>query len=109
MISMIRDEKDIWEDTVPIGTFDILLSEGGIGGYPWANGHIIFVCPNGRRCGGLIGKEQHAKDEDHQCYTWAFNGNLDKPTLTPSFNCIKKEDGSGGCGWHGFIQDGIMK
>jgi hypothetical protein len=102
VVDMIRNENHVWEDTVPIGTYDIIWAHG-IGGYPWANGHILFVCPNGMRCGGLIGKEPHDKDETHQCYTWGFNGNLDKPTLTPSFNCV------GGCGWHGFITDGVMK
>jgi hypothetical protein len=35
---------------------------------------------------------------------WDWNGNDDAPTLAPSINC----NGAGGCGWHGFIQDGVM-
>jgi Family of unknown function (DUF6527) len=31
---------------------------------------------------------------------WAWDGDTDAPTLTPSINCV------GGCGWHGFITDG---
>jgi hypothetical protein len=36
---------------------------------------------------------------------------MEKPTLTPSINCIAEKDGkpTGGCGWHGFITCGIMK
>lgn len=104
MTEMVRDSRDVWPSDVPIGTFDIEGGPGhGVGGYPWAFGHIIFVCPNGRRCGGLIGPVPHEKDADHQCYTWGWDGNLEKPTLTPSFNCV------GGCGWHGHITAGVMR
>lgn len=32
--------------------------------------------------------------------TWQWNGDREKPTLTPSINCH-------GC-WHGFITDGVI-
>jgi hypothetical protein len=32
--------------------------------------------------------------------SWAWDGNFDKPTLTPSINCA-------GC-WHGFIEGGVF-
>ncbi len=34
--------------------------------------------------------------------TWNWDGNTEKPTLTPSINC-------GDCKWHGFITNGEIK
>lgn len=31
---------------------------------------------------------------------WAWDGNVEAPTLTPSVNCL------GGCGWHGHVTNG---
>ncbi len=31
---------------------------------------------------------------------WDFNGNLERPTFTPSINCEND------CGWHGYIRAG---
>lgn len=31
---------------------------------------------------------------------WTNHGSAEKPTLTPSYNCV------GGCGWHGYVVDG---
>ena len=36
--------------------------------------------------------------------SWSFDGNMNSPTLHPSIHC----SGAGGCGWHGFIRDGVM-
>jgi Family of unknown function (DUF6527) len=32
---------------------------------------------------------------------WSFDGNKEKPTLTPSVHSV------GCCGWHGYLQNGI--
>lgn len=59
--------------------------------------YIIYLCPNGQHCGVPIlpGRLPNGAG-------WAWNGNLNKPTLTPSINCV------GGCRWHGFITAGVM-
>lgn len=65
-----------------------------------------FNCPKhrGRMCGSLIivGRTSVQHDPQNQGvgkaqWTWE-NGDRDKPTFTPSVNCM-------GC-WHGYIRDG---
>jgi len=98
---MHRDPRDVWPDDVPIGTFD--LDEAIIAGYPGATGHLLFVCPGNKRCGVLVGPQPVAR-----LYVWGWDGNLEHPTLTPSINCLAEKEGriTGGCGWHGHIQNG---
>lgn len=59
---------------------------------------IYFACPNrpGSECSVLL------KPWPINAPTWTWDGNEEAPTLTPSINC----NGVGGCGWHGFIQQG---
>lgn len=33
---------------------------------------------------------------------WSWDGNEERPTLSPSVNCV------GGCGWHGWVRDGHL-
>ena len=104
---MQRDPRDVWPDDVPIGTFHI--EEGAIATYPGATAHLMFICPNGRRCGILLGPEPVPKSDPDRLYVWGWDGNYDRPTLHPSINCrAVKDDGSpaGGCGWHGYITAG---
>lgn len=68
----------------------------------WNKGSIHFICPNRRYCGVMIRNGEFA---DTGVKRWGFNGNCDKPSLTPSINC----SGAAGCGWHGFITNGEMK
>ena len=110
MIKMIRDERIEWPKDVPIGTFDI--SEHGVKDYPGSTAHILFVCPNGKRCSVLLGPQFVKRPAKGKCNIWAWNGNRDRPSVTPSINCVTTdEDGkpTGGCGWHGFITDGCIK
>ena len=104
---MTRNENDEWPDDVPIGTFD--LSGNGVEGYPGATGHIMFVCPNGKRCSLLLGPQFVKRPEKGKSNIWAWDGNRENPTITPSINCVTTdEEGkpTGGCGWHGFITNG---
>lgn len=41
---------------------------------------------------------------------WTWDGNTTAPTLSPSINCIAEKDGkpTGGCGWHGWMQQGRL-
>ena len=105
---MVRDPRDEWPENEPVGSFDIELH--GLQGYPDATGHILFVCPNAKRCSVLIGPKSVGRDAEGRLCIWAWDGNLERPTLTPSINCIAEKDGkpTGGCGWHGFITLGVM-
>ena len=109
-MKMTRDERDEWPDNVPVGSFDIELSEHGIVGYAGATAHLLFVCPNNKRCGVLLGPAHVARQQPDGLVIWGWNNNRDCPTLTPSINCIAEKDGqpTGGCGWHGFITNGDM-
>lgn len=64
-----------------------------------------FACPkvNGRRCGYLLiaGKTDILHDPQGRNggqAQWAWDGNRETPTFTPSIDCV-------GC-WHGFIRNG---
>jgi hypothetical protein len=108
---LIRDTRDEWPDSVPIGTFDIDLCPHGIVVYPGATAHILFVCPKGKRCGVLLGPSPVGREHPDAACIWGWNGDRDKPTLTPSINCLAEKDGkpTGGCGWHGFITNGEFR
>jgi hypothetical protein len=110
--NMVRDERDVWPDDEPVGSFSIEAGPGhSVQGYPGSTGHIMFICPNNKRCSVLIGPTFVQRPTKDTLCIWGWDGNLDKPTLTPSINCIAEKDGkpTGGCGWHGFITSGIIK
>lgn len=110
--NMTRDDRDEWPSDEPVGSFDIEAGPGhSVQGYPGATGHIIFVCPNGKRCSVLVGPTSVGRPTSDALCIWGWNGNTERPTLTPSINCIAEKDGkpTGGCGWHGFITNGVMK
>ncbi len=108
MSEMRRDDRDEWPDDCPVGTFDIEI--GGVQGYS-ATAHIMFVCPNAKRCSILLGPAFVGRPTPDGLCVWAWDGNRDRPTITPSINCISEKDGNptGGCGWHGFITAGVMQ
>jgi len=107
--NMQCDDRDEWPKDEPIGSFDI--EPFNCADYPGATAHILFVCPNGKRCGVLLGPASVPRPAPDLCHTWAWDGNREQPTITPSINCISEKDGkpAGGCGWHGFITKGVMK
>lgn len=60
---------------------------------------MIYVCPCG--CGRLGALPFSPKTEDdikHGRHMWAWDGNKDAPTLTPSVHHVGH--------WHGFLQNG---
>lgn len=71
---------------------DYFLSE------PNADGEIrlSFLCPCG--CGALAGIKVR-EDRQTTNFAWAWNGNIDKPTATPSID-IKPSH------WHGYLTNG---
>lgn len=107
---MQRDQRDEWPDDIPIGTFDIEPTT--IADYPGVTARMIFVCPKGRRCGVLLAPQPIPRATPYRLYIWGWDGNVDRPTLTPSINCETKTrpDGTpgGGCGWHGHITGGAF-
>lgn len=107
--NMQRDDRDVWPDDVPVGSFSV--EDGGVQGYPGATAHILFVCPHGRRCSVLLGPSPVPKPTEDALSIWGWDGNKDRPTITPSINCLAEKDGkpAGGCGWHGFITNGVMR
>lgn len=115
--TMVRDDRDEWPDEDPNtpgvqrtpGKFDIEM--GGMQNYPDATARIEFICPNGQYCGVLIGPKSVTRPSAEKLCIWGWDGNMEKPTLTPSINCVAEKDGkpTGGCGWHGFIIKGVMK
>ncbi len=113
--NMVLDDRDEWPADEPIGSFDIhAWPNHTIEGQPGATGHMEFICPNGKHCAVLIGPQPVPRPRPDACYVWGWDGNRDRPTLTPSINCIAEKDGkpTGGCGWHGwhgFITSGILK
>lgn len=70
---------------------------GGGDGNP--NAALDFTCPCG--CGSVhvISVSVGEKKPHH----WLWNGNIEKPTLTPSIQCLTP------CRWHGFLTDGVFK
>ena len=101
-----RDDRDVWPDDVQVGTFQI--EDGGVQGYPGATAHILFVCPKGQRCAVLLGPTHVPRPAPDALCVWAWNGDKDRPSITPSIDCVAVKDGepTAGCGWHGYITDG---
>ena len=101
-IPMQRDTREEWTPDTPVGRFDI--REHRIEGYPEASGTILFTCPLARRtCTLLIGPQPCPPPDGERLWIWGWDGDLERPTLTPSIDCH-----ADGCGWHGFIREGVM-
>lgn len=97
---MQRDDRDVWPDDVPVGTFDIV--EHRVEGMDETTAHIMFVCPGAKRCGVFVGPEFVGRKTPNDLNIWQWDGNLEQPTIKPSINCV------GGCGAHFFITGGVM-
>jgi len=40
------------------------------------------------------------------CWTWSGSAETNRLTASPSLYCVKE---LGGCGWHGFLTDGVLR
>lgn len=82
-----------------VGTFEEAKAPGEF----WFSGEpptrLTFVCPCG--CGAIGGIMVGGDPTKHP--VWQWNGNLEKPTTTPSIKFV------GGCEWHGYLTDGVFK
>jgi hypothetical protein len=58
---------------------------------------FAFRC---RLRGGHCSVNLRGRGHDIPQRSWSWNGDIEKPTLSPSINC-------GDCGWHGFIENGV--
>lgn len=63
---------------------------------------LHFVCPCGCQMVQAVTVKRGVGSGDY----WDWDGNQDKPTLTPS---ILSNKASGGCGWHGHLTAGVFK
>lgn len=83
--------KTSWDDLVNPG--DFMFDEG-----PKS---LLFMCP----CGGHKGEFEEPKTfiPLHGPRKWDWNGNREKPTISPS---IRRLDT---CKWHGHLVDGIFQ
>ena len=63
-------------------------------------GRLMFLCPCG--CGSIAGIRVAGE------YRWEWNGDLDKPTATPSIRIAGGRGGGAEC-WHGYLTDGVFK
>lgn len=59
--------------------------------------YLYFCCPTPSAC--LHGLPVHAMSRTR----WNWDGNDDKPSLTPSVQCLVD-----GCRWHGYITNGEL-
>jgi uncharacterized protein DUF6527 len=86
---------------------DYLLSDEGIDAKPGTPAKWLrFACPRGRgECSVPLSPQKTSKG-----HTWKWDGNRERPTLTPSINCLSHDPQTGerfaGCGWHGHITGG---
>lgn len=79
-------------------------------------GRLNFACPLGHgNCGAIvIGNQFKPAHPTNSAWTW--DGNVEKPTLTPSINCLTGKTGNkqfpyeeyGGCGWHAYLRAGVF-
>lgn len=73
---------------------DVFLSES-LGAY-------LIKCPGCSMMLRLPIKQNAGSKEK----PWDWNGDLEKPTLSPSIFHVK---GYSGCGWHGWLRNGVFK
>lgn len=64
------------------------------------NQALWFFCPCG--CDKLVRIRVGVNIEPEERLCWSWNGNLNNPTLTPSFNRID-------CNWHGWLKLGYWE
>lgn len=81
-----------FRNDLPAGTASIVTYEDG--------NHILnFVCP----CGCGMACQLAIYIEGQSPHGWKWNGDRQRPTLTPSI-----AQAGGTCRWHGFLTEGIF-
>lgn len=64
-------------------------------------GRLMFKCPCG--CGSVAGIRVAGE------HRWEWNGDLEKPTTSPSIRISGGNRPEGGDCWHGYLTDGVFK
>jgi hypothetical protein len=64
--------------------------------------HLFFGCMNGK---GLCGVPILPSPPNKLGFVWSWDGNRERPTLSPSIHCTTEH---GGCGFHGFMNAGVL-
>ena len=75
------------------------IRTAGPGAVKFNGDAILFRCPCG--CGNL-GQLPLRNRDSRRRPSWNWDGNRDRPTLTPSVNCTGFP-----CGWHGWLREGV--
>ncbi len=78
---------------------------------PGQRGRFNFGCPLGHGNCGSIWIVNGKKPPENK--VWAWDGNIEKPTLHPSINCLSHNPENpaekyAGCGWHGWLREGVF-
>lgn len=66
-------------------------------------GRLTFVCPCGCGSIGSVAVAPNPLDRGGNHPVWQWNGDLDKPTITPSIQFLS------GCKWHGYLTEGVFR
>jgi hypothetical protein len=93
------------DDDTPAGAWHFYTHYGDEEGAPPKG--MLFICPCG--CGAL--RAVAFEGSQPKKPMWSFNGDVEKPTLTPSI-LIYQHDESGarvGEHWHGWLTDGVFR
>lgn len=108
-IQMRRDSADVWSENAPVGTFDI--TPCSLASRPSITARIEFKCPGEKHCSVFLGTAFEDRPNAAGVPVWGWDGNEERPTLTPSINCIAEKNGkpTGACGWHGHITNGELR
>ena len=87
---------DIEADGVPAGAFEFFYKDGKAVG-------MIYKCPCGCGCEGALNFRPHASP------SWEWDGNEDKPTLSPSVHhqFTITTTGEKKTHWHGWLKQGV--
>ena len=88
--------------------FDDFRENGKAGAIVFCESPEYGVQGFGYKCAGC-GQESYLPvsqpGKPNSCQEWAWDGNKEQPTLTPSIFHRKEK---GGCGWHGHLIKGVF-
>ncbi len=86
--------------TVPAMLIEFGATPSKPGEFSIRGNRFVICCPCG--CGDIIGI-RHAETDLDKGACWQWDGNREKPTVTPSIQVI------GGCNWHGYLKAGVFE
>ena len=87
--------SDIDAPGMPPGAFEFFVAHGGDG----APVGMFYLCP----CG--CGRRGVLHFRPHPSPSWQWDGNRDKPTLSPSVHDMP----NGKTHWHGYLRNGVWE